>query len=689
MWKQPQLSWTAQQTTEDQPSITQDPPATIILEDLPTVSPADAITKLPPSKLRRERAPKQSKKELPLKRKNQESPTNSPKKIKTQHNFVAPVDRLKSYPKSQTLYVQNERIFCEACHKILTNNKDTIDKHLKSKKHGQNLLILENQALQRESLCDYVSINVPQIGVGATLPPPHNAFRIHVVSEFLKAGLPLHSIDSLRSLLEENSKYSLTDSSHLATFCGDVLNLEFARLKSLLSSGPFVAIMDGVTHRGEILGIVIRFWSERRILQLGIAYKHSDLPLDQRYLAGLFRLGLQNVSQDENALIGIIHDEASVNFRMCQNFKNCSLFPNFIELICWCHVCSNAGDQFSTPVVSKFLIHWQALVGHSPLARRIFQDLTSVKCPYITNFTRWYVRFEVIIVLWSQQHNLVPFLHQFELRQKPTESTTALLAILQGSQSKTFKFELALMKDYGEPLITTTYQLESDSPMCFLAYDILQTLKNKYQLGLNIFAQTSTFIQSVSQVNGSLHPATASGWKRQLEDSIAPVRKYLNMKLSEKPPVISDPDSMLKVQCEYQSIMILKICRLLNPFRFCDLNPSMEFLLTIPTFLPFISRDQTKLLFSEGPAYKALAFEFNTNGESYPNLSQSIIEFFLRHANDFPTWFFLFQRICLLQPHSCGVERLNAVFARVIGEEQQTALEETIESRVLMAYNHR
>jgi hypothetical protein len=343
MWKQPQLSWTAQQTTEDQPSITQDPPATIILEDLPTVSPADAITKLPPSKLRRERAPKQSKKELPLKRKNQESPTNSPKKIKTQHNFVAPVDRLKSYPKSQTLYVQNERIFCEACHKILTNNKDTIDKHLKSKKHGQNLLILENQALQRESLCDY-------------------------------------SIDSLRSLLEENSKYSLTDSSHLATFCGDVLNLEFARLKSLLSSGPFVAIMDGVTHRGEILGIVIRFWSERRILQLGIAYKHSDLPLDQRYLAGLFRLGLQNVSQDENALIGIIHDEASVNFRMCQNFKNCSLFPNFIELICWCHVCSNAGDQFSTPVVSKFLIHWQALVGHSPLARRIFQDLTSVKC---------------------------------------------------------------------------------------------------------------------------------------------------------------------------------------------------------------------------------------------------------------------------------------------------------------------
>ena len=43
------------------------------------------------------------------------------------------------------------------------------------------------------------------------------AYRLEVVSEFLKAGIPLGKVDILRSLLEKNS-YRLTGSSNLGQY---------------------------------------------------------------------------------------------------------------------------------------------------------------------------------------------------------------------------------------------------------------------------------------------------------------------------------------------------------------------------------------------------------------------------------------------------------------------------------------
>ena len=60
----------------------------------------------------------------------------------------------------------------------------------------------------------------------------------------------------------------------------------------------------------------------------------------------------------------------------------------------------------------------------------------------------------------------------------------------------------------------------------------------------------------------------------------------------------------------------------------------------------------------------------------------------LRHILEIPTWFSFFKLICLIQLSSACVERVNGVFTRVVGPQQQSSLEETIEARVLLASNH-
>ena len=59
------------------------------------------------------------------------------------------------------------------------------------------------------------------------------AYRLEVVSEFLKAGIPIGKIDMLRTLLEKNS-YRLTGSSHLGQYVSMALKQEIELIKQEL-----------------------------------------------------------------------------------------------------------------------------------------------------------------------------------------------------------------------------------------------------------------------------------------------------------------------------------------------------------------------------------------------------------------------------------------------------------------------
>ena len=70
------------------------------------------------------------------------------------------------------------------------------------------------------------------------------AYSLEVVSEFLKADIPIGKIDLLRSLLEKNS-YRLTGNSYIGQYVSMTLKQEIERIKQesempgQVGMGPF------------------------------------------------------------------------------------------------------------------------------------------------------------------------------------------------------------------------------------------------------------------------------------------------------------------------------------------------------------------------------------------------------------------------------------------------------------------
>ena len=94
--------------------------------------------------------------------------------------------------------------------------------------------------------------------VGETLPLEHRAFRVEIMTNFLREGIPIAKLDGLRPIMERNN-FSLTRSSHMVEYIPFILSEEKARLQSLLRDKNIGIIFDGTTRLGEAIAIVVRF----------------------------------------------------------------------------------------------------------------------------------------------------------------------------------------------------------------------------------------------------------------------------------------------------------------------------------------------------------------------------------------------------------------------------------------------
>ena len=138
-------------------------------------------------------------------------------------------------------------------------------------------------------------------------------YRVRVVEQFLKSGIPMSKIDSLRSLLEEGSQ-RLTHSSHLSEQTQLIYSEEKKMIKNEIKDHDVSFIFDGSTRLGKALGIVLRFFSEgcivQRLVKIAMLSKLlSDEELARELLPALStELGIGG-----SWLLAAIHDCASVN----------------------------------------------------------------------------------------------------------------------------------------------------------------------------------------------------------------------------------------------------------------------------------------------------------------------------------------------------------------------------------------
>ena len=156
----------------------------------------------------------QSLKPTALKKRHQ-SGTSNP----TDPKGVTAHSRLKEFP-SEYLIVRNSKLFCSACREEIALKKSTITNHISSgEKHKKAKEALEKRQAREQNKAKVLKVYDQEVQPkgSASVSMEARVYRVRVVEQFLKSGIPMSKIDNLRPLLEEGS-HRLTHSSHLSEY---------------------------------------------------------------------------------------------------------------------------------------------------------------------------------------------------------------------------------------------------------------------------------------------------------------------------------------------------------------------------------------------------------------------------------------------------------------------------------------
>ena len=136
---------------------------------------------------------------------------------------------------NESLTVSLGKIYCNACHLVLSSKKSIIKNHVTTVRHKKAKENLEKACVRQQTLSEnwatYQKTNAPDCAGAGLLTTPNDVAkrRVDVVEAFLTAGVPFAKVIDLRPLLEAGN-LRLTDRAHLAQYIPFLTDVEI-RLK--------------------------------------------------------------------------------------------------------------------------------------------------------------------------------------------------------------------------------------------------------------------------------------------------------------------------------------------------------------------------------------------------------------------------------------------------------------------------
>ena len=112
--------------------------------------------------------------------------TSDPKKISLN-------DRIKQFP-GESLCLRNGKLFCGACKELLSSKKSILGNHVASRSHDSSRVKMKKTKKRDQTITEALRQDNTQ-SKDCMLPVEERAYRLQVVEEFLKAGIPLRKID--------------------------------------------------------------------------------------------------------------------------------------------------------------------------------------------------------------------------------------------------------------------------------------------------------------------------------------------------------------------------------------------------------------------------------------------------------------------------------------------------------------
>ena len=584
-----------------------------------------------PSLLSRLKSPTAS--ALARKRKVPSNPPIGRKKSKGSSSFnpktVVPADRVKLYPNEYLkVHPTLKMLFCTACREPVSLKKSVIDLHIKSSKHvcGKKKVDLKEKKENDigEMLKDYDKDCHP---VGENLSNPIRVYRVKVISTFMKAGVPLHKVDCFRNLLEETG-FSLAGSQHLRELIPCIQNNEKRMIKDEVSGKCVSVIFDGTTHVCEAMAILLHYvdenWNiQQRLVRLMLLAKSLT---GEEVACNLISTLSTDLGIASRYLLASMRDRASVNSVAMQTVR--IVYPNVLDIGCFSHTLDLVGEKLATPVLDEFMRTWLNIFSRSPKTKLAWRTLTGLSptsyCP-----TRWWSKWEVIKQVHDTFGDVQPFVTTQNL---PPASKVKLAHFFSDPTAKVqLQLELAITVDFGEIFVKTTYNLEGDGPLAFIAYEKIHAL---YE-----FISTANYPNSraITRKLAGGDPNAEQRMTQYYSACVTQAIQYFKQKF----------DTDLKLP-----MLAFKSARYFDPVKAYEIKPGCNDIDDFKLF-SFIDNSIINGLKSELPQYLAAS-------EDVSSVTNKL-QWWKAHASDFPYWSNACKMILLLQPSSAAAER---VFSR-------------------------
>ena len=176
------------------------------------------------------------------------NPSENPKKKRSSEKLPKKISnsvRLQEFP-NEYLERRDGNLFCGACKQWLSEKKSAVTAHIATKKHLDGKIGKKKEKSRQQSMMESLNArDKAERPVGETLPLEHRAFRVEIMTNFLREGIPIAKLDGLRPIMERNN-FSLTRSSNMVEYIPSILSEGKARLQSLLRDKNIGIIFDGI-----------------------------------------------------------------------------------------------------------------------------------------------------------------------------------------------------------------------------------------------------------------------------------------------------------------------------------------------------------------------------------------------------------------------------------------------------------
>jgi hypothetical protein len=377
------------------------------------------------------------------------------------------------------------RAICKCNKKEFANPElSAFNRHITSKGHKEYVdRVKLTQRLEVTLTSDQLDTPIQR---RSTVHRGDEIVRKKLLFAFLKSGVPLAKMDSMRKCLEDITLHSIGPSKELKSdYISMIQDAEEALQATEIVDGTLVSLVfDATPRQGDAFNVIARFVHKTEsgkvhVAQRLIHFAFLEKSMDANHVCAELSKALNKRRIRYGEVVAIVPDGCSVNIKahkMIQQRQD----VEWLLLLCLSHMANNAGKQTDFVLIEQFWKLLQKVFSKSENAKSIFEKVMDERWRSYSE-TRWYSKYEVLASLYGKWSSLPALFRRLITDDAAVTNSGKLLDMLEDrSISKMLAIELAAYIDALEPIVKFCYNLEGDGQLVFEAGQIIDNMYSIY-----------------------------------------------------------------------------------------------------------------------------------------------------------------------------------------------------------------